>query len=54
MPKAVWGEPRIGLHQRSPLGMAIEALPEGVPTGFEVLGVQDPDWQLDQPAAELS
>ena len=54
MPKAVWGEPRIGLHQRSPIGMAIEVLPEGVPTGFEVLGVQDPDWQLDQPAAELS
>ena len=54
MPKAVWGEPRIGLHQRSPIGMAIEVLPEGVPTGFEVLGVQDPVWQLDQPAAELS
>ena len=54
MPTAVWGEPRIGLHQRSPIGMTIEVLPEGVPTGFEVLGVEDPNWQLDQPAAELS
>ena len=54
MPKAVWGEPRIGLDQRSPIGMAIEVLPEGVPAGFEVLSVQDPDGQLDQPAAELS
>ena len=34
--------------------MAIEVLPEGVPAGFEVLGVQDADRQLDQPAAELS
>jgi hypothetical protein len=34
--------------------MAIEVLPEGVPAGFEVLGVQYPDRQLDQPAAELS
>jgi len=54
MPQAVWGEPRVGLHQRSPIGMAIEVLPEGVPAGFEVLSVQDPDGQLDQPAAELS
>ena len=54
MPKAVRGESRIGFDQSSPIGMAIEVLPEGVPTGFEVLGVQDPDWQLDQPAAELS
>ena len=54
MPKAVGGEPRTGLHQRSPIGMAIEVLPEGVPAGFEVLGVQDADRQLDQPAAELS
>ena len=49
MPKAVRGEPRIGLHQRSPIGMAIEVLPEGVPAGFEVLGVEDPKRQLDQP-----
>ena len=54
MPKAVGGEPRIGLDQRSPIAMAIEVLPEGVPAGFEVLSVQDPDGQLDQPAAELS
>ena len=32
--------------------MAIEVLHEGVPAGFEVLGVQDSDRQLDQPAAE--
>ena len=51
MPKAVGGEPRIGLDQRSPIGMAIEVLPEGVPAGFEVLGVKDPKRQLDQPAA---
>ena len=54
MPKAVWGEPRIGIHQRSPIGMAVEVLAEGVPAGFEVLSVQDADRQLDQPAAELS
>ena len=54
MPKAVRGESRIGFDQSSTIGMAIEVLPEGVPTGFEVLGVEDPDWQLDQPAAELS
>ena len=54
MPKAVGGKPRIGLHQRSPVGMAIEVLPEGMTTGFEVLGAEDPDRQLDQPAAELS
>ena len=54
MLKAVWVEPRIGLHQRSPIGMAIQVLPEGVPAGFEVLGVEDPKRQLDQPAAELS
>ena len=53
MPKAVWGEPRVGFDQRSPIGMAIEVLLEGVPTSFEVLGVEDPDRQLDQPAAEL-
>ena len=29
--------------------MAIEVLPEGVPAGFEVLGVEDPNRQLDQP-----
>ena len=54
MPKAVRGEPRIGLHQGTPIGMAIEVLPEGVPAGFEVLGVQGADRQLDRPAAELS
>ena len=54
MPKAVGGEPGVGLHQRSPIGMAIEVLPEGVPAGFEVLGVDDPNRQLDQPAAALS
>ena len=54
MPKAVRGESRIGFDQSSPIGMAIELLPEGVPTGFEVLGVEDPNRQLDQPAAELS
>ena len=31
--------------------MAIKVLPGGVPAGFEVLGVQDPDQQLDQPSA---
>ena len=54
MPKAVGGESRIGFDQSSPIGMAIEILPEGVPAGFEVLSVQDADWQLDQPTAELS
>ena len=54
MPQAVRGEPRVGLHQRSPIGMAIEVLPEGVPAGFEVLGVQDPNRQLDQPAAKMN
>ena len=54
MPKAVRGESRIGFDQRSPLGMAIEVLPEGVSTSFEVLGVEDPNRQLDQPPAELS
>ena len=50
MPKAVRGEPRISFDQSSPIGMAIEVLPEGVPTGFEVLGVEDPNQKLDQPA----
>ena len=47
MPKAVWGEPWVGLDQRSPIRMAIEVLPEGLPAGFEVLGVEDPNRQLD-------
>ena len=51
MPKAVGGEPRVGFDQRRPIGMAIEVLPEGVPAGFQILSVEDPDRQLDQPAA---
>ena len=47
MPKAVWGEPRVGFDQRSPIRMAIEVLPEGMSAGFEVLSVQDSDRQLD-------
>ena len=48
MPKAVWGEPRIGLHQRSPIGMAIEVLPEGVPAGFRQHLDRHPYWQSPQ------
>ena len=34
--------------------MAVEVLPVGVAVAFEVLGVEDSDGQLYQPAAERS